>query len=70
VIREVPCAFCGIAVDPLARTTYQKVEGWVRPRTQGGVNALANRKLIDEFACWTGNYRQTKGVSPDQLVIE
>ena len=44
------CPFCREEVDPFSRRNYHLVQGWVRDRSAGGVNALRQKKIMGEVA--------------------
>lgn len=49
VTREGRCVYCGEPV--LSTQDYQRVEGWVRRRGQGGANQITLRVPRPEWAC-------------------
>jgi hypothetical protein len=61
------CVFCGGAIDE--DRDYQKEEGWVRRRHEGGTNALRLRRVRDEWACWVCVDRQSRGVHHAQEAL-
>lgn len=47
---EILCEFCGDPINPKARSTYQKVTGWEKKRSQGGANQIILREPQAAFA--------------------
>jgi len=61
----VSCVFCGDGI-PSLRNAYRKVVGFEKQRDQGGTNALALRRPLNEWACNTCVDKQKSGVDPRQ----
>lgn len=59
------CRFCREKVDP--EKAWKRESGYVRPRAQGGTNALAvKREHYDDLACDRCISRLKRGVAPAQ----
>lgn len=56
------CVYCGEDVDPDGLNTYQRTQGWVKRRAQGGPNAIKLRETIQEWACWECIDKRVRGV--------
>ena len=48
---KVLCVFCEQPIDSEDRRTYRRVEGWEKPRSQGGANQITLRQSGDDHAC-------------------
>ena len=60
------CEFCGTPIrNP--NTSYRKVTGWERKRTDGGTNALRCREPHDEWACTVCVDKEAKGIGVGQI---
>ncbi len=63
---SAPCANnCGQQVD--IRRAYYRLEGWTKPRQDGGTNHVVNRQPFDEFMCDNCMDKLLDGVSLQQL---
>lgn len=63
--RAGHCRHCGEPVDP--ERAWRRESGYVKPRAQGGTNALAIREEhLDDLACDQCISRLKRGVSPAQ----
>jgi hypothetical protein len=49
--RTVHCEQCGTALDSTDTQTRRGVRGFVRPRRQGGSNAIELREDLDVWLC-------------------
>lgn len=45
------CEFCSAAVEAVSPHTYRLVEGWIRPRSKGGTNAVRLPRELHRYAC-------------------
>lgn len=68
---RVPCALAtdGHDVDPDARTTYRRVQGWEHKATmesRRGGSDITLREQLNEYACPRCIGRLKDGVNPDQ----
>jgi len=48
---QVPCHFCHGTLDSRMPGIFQRVNGWVMQRSQGGGNAIALPVRSNEWAC-------------------
>lgn len=60
------CPLCERVIEPGERF-MQEESGWVKPRTQGGTNALILRHLTGRFAHYSCVEVKNLGVDPNQL---
>jgi hypothetical protein len=64
------CHYCGSAVDPFARSTWQRVHGWQRRALSGtsrrGGSDIAVREAREQWACDECVRRLQRGVAPRQ----
>ena len=49
---DIPKVICKLCEKPIVSpaTAYIQVTGWVRPRAQGGANAIALKEVTGELA--------------------
>lgn len=59
--NQATCHYCYDIIDTDAETTYQRVQGWAKNRTQGGTNALALRRVTPHWACHMCIDKRTAG---------
>jgi hypothetical protein len=45
-LRELPCVLCGELLDPASPGTWYRIQGFERPRRQGGANQIVLREVI------------------------
>jgi uncharacterized protein YlaI len=64
--RRALCATCGQAVDVAARSTYQRVSGWIQNRRAGGVNHITLMERSPAWMCRDCVDRIKVGVSVNQ----
>lgn len=60
------CPFCEEPVKPGAKSTFQRVQGWEKPRSQGGANQITLREPLPEFAHGLCIDERKLGIHPDQ----
>lgn len=66
------CAYCGHAVDPDARSTWRRVQGWERKaqgETRRGGSDIVLRELVGGLACESCIAKRQAGVSEFQLEL-
>jgi hypothetical protein len=62
------CQFCGERIN--VNTDYRKVEGYAKPRNEGGTNALALRKVFpDHWAHASCVEKAKRGIAPGQASL-
>jgi hypothetical protein len=62
------CKYCGEPVD--TSTGYQRVEGWVHYRHQGGTNHIvAQERKPDEWACSRCIQQIKRGRTPQDSLL-
>lgn len=59
------CEFCGEPIKSV-RWAWRKIIGYEKTRKQGGTNAIALRKPLDEWACDRCVDKLRNGVDPRQ----
>jgi hypothetical protein len=64
----IRCCFCDTPI-PSPRNAWRKVIGFERQRQEGGTNALALRRPLDEYACNFCVDKQKAGVDPSQETL-
>lgn len=66
--RAGHCRWCAQKVDP--ERAWRRESGYVRPRAQGGTNALAiRREHLDDLACDSCISKMKRGIAPTQEAL-
>lgn len=63
------CTECGRQMDERRETVWQAVHGWGKKRDQGGQNAVALRRPLNEFMCAGCMDKLKRGVAATQLTL-
>lgn len=67
---KVPCALDpSHEVDPNGYGVHQRVQGWEKPRDEGGANQITLREPLPEFACFKCIEQAKRGISPAQKTL-
>jgi hypothetical protein len=66
------CVYCSRPVDPSARSTYRRVQGWEHKalaESRRGGSDIVLREAVDVFACDVCVTRLQNGLSVSQEVL-
>jgi hypothetical protein len=60
------CTFCHDGLSLRGTDYYRRVQGWEKPRRQGGTNAIVLRDPLPVYACHRCIWRQQHGIDEAQ----